>query len=219
MIISCPACSTKFVVDAKALGHDGRRVRCGNCGHMWHQTAPASQLAQPDILLDPMPDRIRPIPPGSGLPVPVRRPRSNAPLIATFTFVGVLFMMLVGAVVAREQIVQAWPASARLYAVAGLSTDAPGTGLVLQSIRSEQRFEGAVPVLRVTGQVANISQQAREIPEIRAVSLDAQRRPIQSWKFTATPTRLLPGEVATFDSIQREPGENIAQVTVSFDGM
>jgi hypothetical protein len=127
--------------------------------------------------------------------------------------------MVVGAVVAREEIVQAWPASARLYAVAGLNVEAPGTGLVLQNIRSEQRFDGATPVLRVTGQVANISQLAREVPEIRAVSLDAQRRPIQSWRFTANPTRLLPGEVATFETVQREPGENIAQVTVSFDGL
>ncbi|MFN8720410.1 MAG: MJ0042-type zinc finger domain-containing protein [Rhodospirillales bacterium] len=222
MIISCPACSTKFVVDAKKLGSDGRRVRCGNCGHMWHQTIPPSQMAQlsqPDVVLDPPPDRIRPIPPGSGLPVPVRRPRSNAPLIAAGTFAGVLGVMVVAAVLAREQIVQVWPASARLYAVAGLNVEAPGTGLILQNIRSEQRFEEATPVLRVTGQVANVSQTAREVPEIRAVSLDAQRRPIQSWKFTATPTRLLPGEVATFDTVQKEPGENVAQVTVSFDGM
>lgn len=219
MIISCPACSTKFVVDAKKLGPDGRRVRCGNCGHMWHQTVPAGQFSQPEVVLDPPPDRIRPIPPGSGLPVPVRKPRSNAPLIALATFAAVICVMLVGAVVAREQIVQAWPASARLYAVAGLAVEPPGAGLILQNIRSEQRFEEATPVLRVTGQVANVSQTVREVPEIRAVSLDAQRRPIQSWKFTATPTRLLPGEVATFDTVSKEPGENVAQVTVSFDGL
>ena len=37
MIISCPACQTRFNVPAKALGEAGRKVRCANCGDSWHQ--------------------------------------------------------------------------------------------------------------------------------------------------------------------------------------
>jgi predicted Zn finger-like uncharacterized protein len=38
MILSCPACQTRFIVDANAIGEGGRRVRCANCGDSWHQS-------------------------------------------------------------------------------------------------------------------------------------------------------------------------------------
>jgi predicted Zn finger-like uncharacterized protein len=40
MIISCPECAAKFLVDAAALGATGRMVRCGKCAHTWPETPP-----------------------------------------------------------------------------------------------------------------------------------------------------------------------------------
>jgi predicted Zn finger-like uncharacterized protein len=39
-IVACPACATRFQVIAAALGGGaGRRLRCANCGHLWHHRA------------------------------------------------------------------------------------------------------------------------------------------------------------------------------------
>jgi len=39
MILSCPSCSKRFILDEAMLG-DGRRVKCGNCAHIWYQEPP-----------------------------------------------------------------------------------------------------------------------------------------------------------------------------------
>lgn len=40
MIVSCPACATRFSLDAALLGDAGRNVRCAKCGHKWKQVPP-----------------------------------------------------------------------------------------------------------------------------------------------------------------------------------
>lgn len=40
MIVSCPACATRFSLDAALLGESGRNVRCAKCGHKWKQLPP-----------------------------------------------------------------------------------------------------------------------------------------------------------------------------------
>jgi predicted Zn finger-like uncharacterized protein len=37
MIVTCPACSTRYLVDPRALGVAGRSVRCTECAHVWPQ--------------------------------------------------------------------------------------------------------------------------------------------------------------------------------------
>jgi len=52
MILTCPACQTRFAINAAALGDAGRKVRCAKCGDNWHQMpeedppAPAPKAAK-----------------------------------------------------------------------------------------------------------------------------------------------------------------------------
>ncbi len=48
MILTCPACSTKYVVKDGAIPPAGRQVRCASCKHSWHQDPEASaETAEP----------------------------------------------------------------------------------------------------------------------------------------------------------------------------
>lgn len=67
MIITCPACSARYSVDATHLGSDGRMVACANCSHRWHQ-APQSDTPPP----------LRPAP----APVPQAQPQAAGPAAA-----------------------------------------------------------------------------------------------------------------------------------------
>src|SRR5215217_3364754 len=37
MILTCPNCSTQYVVKDGAIPPEGRQVRCAACKHSWHQ--------------------------------------------------------------------------------------------------------------------------------------------------------------------------------------
>ncbi len=41
MILTCPSCSTRYVVDPNAIGRSGRTVRCANCHHTWQEAGTA----------------------------------------------------------------------------------------------------------------------------------------------------------------------------------
>ena len=50
MILTCPACDTKYVVKDGAIPPAGRQVRCASCKHSWHQDAdPTLAVAEDEV--------------------------------------------------------------------------------------------------------------------------------------------------------------------------
>lgn len=49
MILTCPACSTRYRTDPDNFRPEGRRVRCSACGDVWFQTPPP----EPEDILEP----------------------------------------------------------------------------------------------------------------------------------------------------------------------
>lgn len=214
MILTCPACATRYMVDPAVLGEDGRAVRCAKCGETWRQQADAD--APPAGDLAPAPDGIRPIPPGSNLPVPAPAKHSRRPLFLGLGVAAALLAVGIGAAVMRDELVAAWPASARLYDAVGLPVETLGAGLQLQNVRSERRDDGEASEIVIQGQIANVSDVQRSVPMLRAVALDAEKRELRDWSIPPSQIILLPGEVATFESLLSNPEPSISEIAITF---
>jgi predicted Zn finger-like uncharacterized protein len=214
MIVTCPSCSTRYIVDPKALGASGRMVRCASCKHTWMQAQPVDMPRPVDV--DPAPDSVRPIPPGSNLPAFTQPQRTGpAQAIGWLALLVVLFGGGVGLIVARNDVVALWPPAARLYDIVGLPLEAVGAGLELRNVSSARREDGP-PVIVVEGTVANVSSKPREVPRLKAVVRSAAHQDLKNWTFTPGVLVLLPGETANFKAELADPPRGATDLAITF---
>jgi predicted Zn finger-like uncharacterized protein len=215
MIVTCPACSTRYNVNPRALGAAGRVVRCANCGNTWHQAPPADLPRSVDR---PPPASAAAAPRPMAVPMqaePLRRRRIGV-AVGWAIFLLVLVGLAVGGVTARERIVERWPPAAKLYSMLGLAVEAPGAGLELRKVTPSRTVEDGKPALVIAGEIANVSNVARDVPKLKVVLRDKDEHVLQTWSITATEERLLPGASVPFRTTVASPSEAATGVVVTF---
>ena len=219
MILSCPECSTRYLVDPAALGPDGRLVRCGKCAHTWAQMPPADMpraLDPPPLRAAEREEEMRRGP--SRLPA-IRRPRrGRAASIAWALLVVLLAVVIGGGFFMRDMVIATWPAAAQLYAGLGLTSEQPGSGLDLRNVRSRELTSDGAKTLLIEGEITNSSPTVRQVPKLRALLFDSREREVQHWSFSAPESRLMPGETAAFRTEIRNPSANAVRLTIVFEG-
>jgi predicted Zn finger-like uncharacterized protein len=220
MILACPSCAAKFLVEDSAIGVSGRQVRCGRCKHEWFATLPAdaavAAASAEAVTIMPPPRRPRPIPPGSNLPAVVGPPRRSAAAVVGWILLVLVVAAVAGLVLARDSLMAAVPALKPLYDTVGLGPPLPGEGLQLEDVGTSSAVQEGVSVILVEGRIRNISTAPRLVPALRGALRDEQKRDLQSWTFTVPSPRLAPGEAVAFRTEVRRPSTPVAEMSITF---
>lgn len=230
MILSCPACSTRYLIDPALLGPDGRVVRCAKCAHQWVGKPQPDQLEpEPDIVSFTRKEAVTESAPnygpepetepeavstGAKLPALAKPPARHGRAVA-WSLLVLLIGVFSGGIFAREHVIELWPSTARLYERLGLSQPSYESVLSVRNAKSNYQAEDGKQVLVVQGEVLNISTTPQTVPKLRA-SLRENGREVQSEIFQAAQSRLLPGEVASFVTRFREPSPSATELTITF---
>ena len=234
MIVVCPQCTTRYLVDPRALGAGGRRVRCAQCSHTWHHKAPAEALAELETVAPPpvsesvpRDQRVEPQferpPLGEEPEHRIQLPALAEPRRRPWLALGWVVLLVVlglaagGAVWERDAVIRAWPPSARLYSLFGLAVPVPGDVLKVTA-QARRDEENGVPRLVIEGEVANISPEAQPVPKLKVELTDDAHRVVQSWSFDVSTERLLPGASVPFTTSVTRPNESATDMSVTFAG-
>ncbi|MGE0722886.1 MAG: DUF3426 domain-containing protein [Alphaproteobacteria bacterium] len=213
MILTCSACLTRYLIDARALGATGRVVRCASCSHTWHQSPPEDAPLRVDVLLPPEPASH---PQRTNLPALVPQRRRSSGLVP-WVVLAVLFAAIgIAGHLGRERVVEAWPPAAKLYAMLGIAVEPLGAGLEIRGVTSERRIGADGPELAIAGEIVNTTGSERPVPRLKGVLKDAGERALTSWTFTASGDRLLPGEATSFTTVARDPDRRAAGLSITF---
>ncbi len=246
MILTCPRCATRFLVNSAAIGAAGREVRCGRCGNAWFAAedggveaavAPAPP-AEPEPA--PLPDaedssEDRP-PPAQELSIhaekplgPVRSapPRANVPpddpnrrrwpvRMAWVALIAVLIGIGAAASLYREEVIAVLPAAEPAYAAIGIESEPPGFGLNLIIETFDRSEQDGQIILRVSGRIENATGTRLRVPALRAALFDAEQRELQGWTVPAPVASLPPNGNERFKTEFANPAENAVRLSIVF---
>lgn len=221
MIVTCPVCSTRYLVDPRNLGATGRVVRCAGCAHTWHQAPPEDAPHRVDVpALEPAsPPEPAAAPSATGrvqLPA-LPTPRRGSSALGWLAYAVLMVGLVAGGFwFTRGQVIGRWPELARYYEMLGLPMETgQDGGFEVHNVTPSRDTIDGQPTLIIQGEVVNVSKVARQVPKLKVTLLDGSHHELQSWAFTVSDDRLLPGASIPFRTSIAQHNEAATMIEVS----
>jgi len=121
---------------------------------------------------------------------------------------------LAGGWVYRTEVAAYWPATVKLYAVAGDEINL--RGLEFRNVTYERQTEGGLPVLAVKGEVVNVAGKSVALPRLRVGLLDETQKELYHWTFALSERALPPDAAASFVTRLSSPPPEARDIEIRF---
>jgi predicted Zn finger-like uncharacterized protein len=215
MFVVCKTCSNSYHIPDAMLGDRPRRFRCSGCGRSWdvgpRETTAATVAA---TAASGRGDWTRPADVAAARRAPRLALRAAAARFAGPLAGAAALAASMTAIGAREAIVAAIPATAGVYAAAGLPVNL--RGLAIENVRAELGDQEGKKVLLVEGAVTNLREGETMAPPLRIALCAADGRELYVWTARTPKTQLASRERVRFAARLASPPEGVAEALVKF---
>lgn len=226
MILTCPECSTNYMVKDGSIGPNGRSVSCARCEAVWFvEGIDPDAMALEDnetVLITPEPEPQPELPletvtPASknlasnrSGPAPIGahtllRDKADAEKLARrrkiikliWAVPLVLLALMISLIfIKRQAIVEAYPKAATLYQMFGMTVKA--NGLDIRGLESQRLVFDGEDVLRVTGEVVNLTSKTISAPMLQLRLENRSGEALVDW--FVEPGAIAPGETVNIET-------------------
>lgn len=218
MVVTCPNCSKRYMLDEALLPQEGRQVRCVACQYVWQQ----------------IPDRTphtrnHPFVEGPDIALQMKISSQRQPSwVKWVIFFAVLLSCISALIFGRNLIVANWTAAERYYEFVGLHITLPGSLLSISNASSQIHRDGPIEMIKVTGNVVNTSDRVCPIPPLKIKLMGDASHPkclektkepgciLDLWEHRLSEQSLLPGEKICFETDPRPKVEGTQHIRVEF---
>jgi predicted Zn finger-like uncharacterized protein len=217
MIVICPNCSKRYMLDDNLLPQEGRQVRCIACHHVWRQIPDLEPLMSGPSL--------------KGIPnEPFEMSLSSerrSGWLGWIILLAIILSLMSALTFGRNLVVKYWPQTERFYELIGLSVNPPGTGLSIANATSLIHQGDPKDTIQITGDVINTSDRVRPIPPLKISLMGKASHPkclgkqaegcvLDYWENNLSESFLLPGEQIHFETEPRPKVEGTHHILVEF---
>lgn len=156
MIITCPSCSKRYLVEDTAIETNGRHVQCVTCEHVWF-FKPLSDIkdlnqGQLDLI------GVQSTATGSGI------------FHWGLFFISLIIVVIVtGSFFARDTLMTSWPQTTSFFKAIGFGTSPSKTELKIEGLRSMMDIQGKNRTLLLTGTITNEGDKIQEIKNLKII--------------------------------------------------
>ena len=134
------------------------------------------------------------------LPAVVNNPRRWPTKLAWLLLIIVVGGTLGGGVMFRDSITSNWPVTKKFFEPIGLTSAPEKKHLSLRSVEYSYPSPG---VLKVTGELVNLTKASQDVPNLRVMVINDSGETVKVWKFPPHVRRILPNEVVKFSNLFR----------------
>jgi len=230
MIITCNSCNTKYSINKKVLGKNGKKVKCSNCGNQWYQKPDIKKKGLQDkslkqeetFELDPSEFQgkkynKKETGPRKLFSSDVIEKKKNYSFLYLFIFVILILFIYLNNEYFNYKIENYFFKIIKKEFLIN-NENKNSVDLVFNQIEKEVSIlDNNQKIIKIFGKISNTSNtESYKIPKLKATLIDSENNIITTWFFSTEKENIDPQESLNFNTSYIHDNQDIDDIKIEF---